>query len=646
MAQVPKALTLVRQRAPKTPGKAANNSPIARVLVDTGVFHLDQEFDFLVPEELSEIAKPGVSVRVPFNGRKCEGYIVGRANSSAHIGRMQFLDKVNNETPLLTSNILNLSRAVARKYASNIMDVLRFALPSAVSSVKDVSLNYSEPQPSNHETIKHYPQSYFESLKKGEASHVIWTPLPTTEPFELMAEFCKIRSGNILILVPDSKSVDRCLQAFLASGIGKNICTWSSELTKSQRYSNYLEILKGNVQLVIGVRGAVFLPIQSLSLIIVWDEGNDNYSEIRSPGWHAREVAIERTKQEGCSLLLGSFSPSLIATKYLLAGWIKPLNPVQQIFKEYSPKFIGISEISAPDQRGRISTKAWKTIQRGLQAGPVLVQVPLRGYIRSLICQKCANHARCKCGGNLIIGSVNKHIVCGLCGIFQSDWQCSFCAGRTFRHSGIGDERTVEEIGKAFPGTPIRNSNQGSMILDEIDETCIVLATPGSEPRAKKGYAAIVFLDSRISLERSSINAEEQARLNWFSVSALAAKNAEVFLDVVVSDPNFQALLRWDPWHAASRDLLERISLNLPPHFKAVSVIGPHSDVHNMALEFSGKYLVSSLQSTDDIYLSKIILRGTDHQAQELVEDLLNYCRIRSAHGLTALKVRVDPIEL
>jgi primosomal protein N' (replication factor Y) len=461
-----------------------------------------------------------------------------------------------------------------------------------------------------------------------------------------MAEFCKIRSGNILILVPDSKSVDRCLQAFLTSGIGKNICTWSSELTKSQRYSNYLEILNGKVQIVIGVRGAVFLPIQSLSLIIVWDEGNDNYSEIRSPGWHAREVAIERTKQEGCSLILGSFSPSLIATKYLSAGWLKPLNPHREIFKEYSPKFIGISELSAPDQRGRISTKAWKTIQRGLQTGPVLIQVPLRGYIRSLICQKCANHARCQCGGTLVIASVNKNIICGLCGVFQSDWQCTFCAGRTFRHSRIGDERTLEEIGKAFPGTPIRNSNQGSMILDEIVESCIVLSTPGSEPRAKKGYAAIVFLDSRIFLERASINAEEQARLNWFSVSALAAKNAEVFLDVVGSDPNFQALLRWDPWHAASRDLLERTALHLPPHFKAVSVIGPHADLHNMSVEFSRKYLVSSLQPTDDIYLSRIILRGTDHQAEELVEDLLNYCRIRSAHGLTALKVRVDPIEL
>jgi primosomal protein N' (replication factor Y) len=184
------------------------------------------------------------------------------------------------------------------------------------------------------------------------------------------------------------------------------------------------------------------------------------------------------------------------------------------------------------------------------------------------------------------------------------------------------------------------------MILDEIVESCIVLSTPGSEPRAKKGYAAIVFLDSRIFLERASVNAEEQARLNWFSVSALAAKNAEVFLDVVGSDPNFQALLRWDPWHAASRDLLERTALHLPPHFKAVSVIGPHADLHNMSVEFSRKYLVSSLQPTDDIYLSRIILRGTDHQAEELVEDLLNYCRIRSAHGLTALKVRVDPIEL
>lgn len=646
MAQVPKALTLVRQRAPKIQGRPASNSPIARVLVDTGVFHLDQEFDFLVPEELSEMAIPGVSVRVPFNGRKCDGLIVGRANSSAHIGRMQYIDKVNNETALLTSSVLNLSRAVARKYASTVMDVLRFAIPVAMNNVKEVTPVRSDQKPINEDLIRCYPKSYFDSLKSGETSHVIWTPLPATEPFELIAEFCKIRDGNVLILVPDAKSVERCLSIFLASGIGKTILTWSSELTKSQRYSNYLQILNGNVQIVIGVRGAIFLPIQDLSLIIVWDEGNDNFSEIRSPGWHAREVAIERTRQQGCALILGSFSPSLVSTSYVLAGWLKPLQPPRETFREFSPKFNGISELSSPDQRGRISSKAWKTIQKGLQSGPVLIQVPLRGYIRSLVCQKCANHARCQCGGKLIIASVKKNIVCGLCGVFQSDWQCNYCAGKTFRHSGIGDERTLEEIGKAFPGVTIRSSNQSSMILDEVRGPCIVLATPGSEPRATNGYSAIVFLDSRIFLERATVNAEEQARLNWFSISALAAKNAEVFLDVVATDPNFQALLRWDPWHSASRDLMERSDLQLPPQFKAVSVIGPHSDIHNMALEFSQNYLVSSLQSTDDVYLSKIILRSSNQNGQGLVDDLLNYCRIRSAHGLSALKVRVDPIEL
>ena len=646
MAQVPKALTLVRQRAPKIQGRPASNSPIARVLVDTGVFHLDQEFDFLVPEELSEMAIPGVSVRVPFNGRKCDGLIVGRANSSAHIGRMQYIDKVNNETALLTSSVLNLSRAVARKYASTVMDVLRFAIPVAMNNVKEVTPVRSDQKPINEDLIRYYPKSYFDSLKSGETSHVIWTPLPATEPFELIAEFCKIRDGNVLILVPDAKSVERCLSIFLASGIGKTILTWSSELTKSQRYSNYLQILNGNVQIVIGVRGAIFLPIQDLSLIIVWDEGNDNFSEIRSPGWHAREVAIERTRQQGCALILGSFSPSLVSTSYVLAGWLKPLQPPRETFREFSPRFNGISELSSPDQRGRISSKAWKTIQKGLQSGPVLIQVPLRGYIRSLVCQKCANHARCQCGGKLIIASVKKNIVCGLCGVFQSDWQCNYCAGKTFRHSGIGDERTLEEIGKAFPGVTIRSSNQSSMILDEVRGPCIVLATPGSEPRATNGYSAIVFLDSRIFLERATVNAEEQARLNWFSISALAAKNAEVFLDVVATDPNFQALLRWDPWHSASRDLMERSDLQLPPQFKAVSVIGPHSDIHNMALEFSQNYLVSSLQSTDDVYLSKIILRSSNQNGQGLVDDLLNYCRIRSAHGLSALKVRVDPIEL
>lgn len=646
MALIPKALTLVRQRAPKIPGKPAINSPIARVLVDTGVFHLDQEFDFLVPEEFSESAVPGVSVRVLFNGRKCEGYIVSRVNSSAHVGRMQYLDKINDATPLLTSNILNLSRAVAKRYASNIMDVLRFAIPVAVKSHKEFTCSYSDPKPINSEVTKYYPQSYLESLKRGDASQVIWTPHPTSEPFELMAEFCKIRNGNILILVPDSKSVDRCLKIFISSGIGKKICTWSAELTKSQRYANFLQILNGNVQIVIGVRGAVFLPIQNLSLIVIWDEGNDNFSEIRSPGWHVREVAIERTKEESCALVLGSFSPSLISTKYLLEGWLKPLNPPREVFREFAPKFNGISELSSPDQRGRISTKAWKTIRRGLQSGPVLIQVPLRGYIQSLMCQKCANHARCQCGGKLIIASMKKNIICGLCGVFQSNWQCAFCAARSFRHSAIGDERTLEEIGKAFPGVNIRSSNKGSMILDEIDGTCIVLSTPGSEPRAKNGYSAIIFLDSRIFLERAAVNAEEQARLNWFSVSALGAKSAEVFLDIVSSDPNFQALLRWDPWYCASRDLLERSDLQLPPQFKAASVIGPHADIHNMALEFSKKYLVSSLQSTDDRYFSKIILRASDQHGQDLADEILNYCRIRSAHGLTALKVRIDPIEL
>ena len=91
---------------------------------------------------------------------------------------------------------------------------------------------------------------------------------------------------------------------------------------------------------------------------------------------------------------------------------------------------------------------------------------------------------------------------------------------------------------------------------------------------------------------------------------------------------------------------MERSDLQLPPQFKAISVIGPHSDIYTMSLEFSQNFLVSSLQSTDDVYLSKIILRASEVHGQSLVDEVLNYCRIRSAHGLSALKVRVDPIEL
>ena len=93
----------------------AANAPVARVLPLLGVPHLDREFDYQVPETLSEEAVPGTRVRVRFAGRLVDGFIVGRASESGHRGDLAWVERVVSSEPVLTPALLRLVEVVARR---------------------------------------------------------------------------------------------------------------------------------------------------------------------------------------------------------------------------------------------------------------------------------------------------------------------------------------------------------------------------------------------------------------------------------------------------------------------------------------------------------------------------------------------------
>ncbi|NXY94390.1 primosome assembly protein PriA, partial [Streptomyces sp. BR123] len=120
----------------------AHDLPIARVLVNKGVLHLDQLWDYAVPEELSEAAQPGVRVRVRFGagshhvhggrregGRLIDGFIVERRAESDYSGALAALAHVVSPEAVLTPGMLALARAIADRYAGSLADVLQLALP-------------------------------------------------------------------------------------------------------------------------------------------------------------------------------------------------------------------------------------------------------------------------------------------------------------------------------------------------------------------------------------------------------------------------------------------------------------------------------------------------------------------------------------
>ena len=141
----------------------------------------------------------------------------------------------------------------------------------------------------------------------------------------------------------------------------------------------------------------------------------------------------------------------------------------------------------------------------------------------------------------------------------------------------IGAERTAEELGKAFPQTPVSRS-VGGKVLDVVRDTpAIVVSTPGAEPPAEHGYAAAVLLDAALLLLRPELRADEEALRRWLNVVALVQSGDDGGSVVAVGESSsraLQALVRVDPGGFASRELAERADAGFPPAVAVLVVEG------------------------------------------------------------------------
>src|SRR5690242_3208411 len=122
---------MVRKRA-----EPAAVDPVARVLVDVPLAHLDRPFDYTVPATMAEEAHPGVRVKVRFAGQDVDGFVVERAATTEHTGLLQPLRRVVSPEQVLTPDVAALTGAVAARYAGTRSDVLRFAVPPRHATVE------------------------------------------------------------------------------------------------------------------------------------------------------------------------------------------------------------------------------------------------------------------------------------------------------------------------------------------------------------------------------------------------------------------------------------------------------------------------------------------------------------------------------
>jgi len=140
-----------------------------------------------------------------------------------------------------------------------------------------------------------------------------------------------------------------------------------------------------------------------------------------------------------------------------------------------------------------------------------------------------------------------------------------------------GAGRTAEELGRAFPGTPVVVSG-GATVVELVPRApALVVATPGAEPVADGGYGAALLLDSWALLGRADLRAGEETLRRWMNAAALvrpSSAGGQVIGAADAAHPVVQALVRWDPVGPAERELADRRALGFPPATRMASLAG------------------------------------------------------------------------
>jgi primosomal protein N' (replication factor Y) (superfamily II helicase) len=579
-----------RRGRPKPVEGLAAVDPVAGVVVEVGLAHLDRVFDYAVPESMAESARPGVRVRVRFAGRDVGGFVVDRRAEADHPGRLAPLRRVVSDEVVLPPDLLELCRGVARRWAGTLPDVLRLAVPPRNATAEKASGEPPPPPPLRPEAgpWSRYAAgpAFLDRVAAGDPVRAAWTAMPgPTWPEALaraLATAASTGSGALAVL-PDHRDVDR-VEAALVELLGRD---HHVRLTADQgpqaRYSAWLRALRGQARIVVGTRAAALAPVRDLGLVACWDDGDDLHAEPHAPYWHVREVLVQRAERAGSAALFGGFTRTAEVQRLLEQGWARPVAPARAQVRALAPRVVLAGEGAEPSRdpaarSARLASLAWRTAKAALDHGPVLVQVPRAGYQPGLACQDCRSPARCRtCHGPLAVDERGGPPACRWCGRSDTAWVCSSCGGTRLRSSVTGARRTAEELGRAFPGVPVRTSG-GDHVLDRVPASpALVVSTPGAEPVADDGYPAVLLLDGWFLLGRSDLRAGEEALRRWMAAAALA-RPANAGGTVVLAAPSgiaaVEAVVRWDVAGHAERELAERAALGFPPAVRAATVSG------------------------------------------------------------------------
>ncbi|NLJ41427.1 MAG: primosomal protein N' [Clostridiales bacterium] len=276
-----------------------------------------------------------------------------------------------------------------------------------------------------------------------------------TEVYMALVEKTIRKGMGVIILVPEIALTPQTVRHF-KQRFGNNVAVLHSRLSLGERFDEWKRIYNGLVKIVVGARSAIFAPMRKLGLIVIDEAHEDSYKSEARPRYHTTGLAIERCREQGATLVLGTATPSLedyynsAENRYIRVSMDhridnKPLPEVEVVDMRLELKKGNRSVFSQALYDGLRDV-----LRRGEQA---IILLNRRGYAQFVSCRSCGYVVKCKnCDISLTYHAKNNILKCHYCGDTRHyPKECPACKSTYIKHFGIGTQKVEHELNRLLP---------------------------------------------------------------------------------------------------------------------------------------------------------------------------------------------------
>ncbi|AIM24460.1 primosomal protein N' [Melissococcus plutonius] len=480
-----------------------------------------------------------------------------------------------------------------------------------------------------------------------------------------------------IMLVPEISLTPQTVHRF-KSRFGDQVAVMHSGLSHGEKYDEWRKVERKEARVVIGARSAIFSPVESLGVIIIDEEHEASYKQEETPRYHARDLAIWRSRYHHCPVVLGSATPSLESKARAQKKVYEELLLTKRANQVAKLPSIEVVDMREEMQKKNLSSFSLllqdKLVQRIENNEQSVLLLNRRGYSSFVMCRDCGYVLPCpNCDISLTLHMDTKRMKCHYCGYEeQITYKCPNCKGNKMRYYGTGTQKLEEELKQLLPTASVirmdvdttRKKGAHEKLLQKFGsgKADILL---GTQMIAKgldfPNVTLVGVLNADTSLNLPDFRSSERTFQLLTQVSGRAGRaekpgeviiqtfNPEHYAIQLVKEQNYEAFYK--------KEMQIRHQGNYPPFFFTIKITAGHKEESKAAKQMftivkklqeglSDKCLLlgptpNAIMRINNYYFYQVIIKYKyEPKLKQILKEILTETQKAIADGL---KLSIDP---